>query len=89
MRSMGLDTVELVIAVEEEFSISIPNENASEMFRVGDLRDFVIGELRDRGETVDEARVWSSIQDIIVSQLGVARDDVTPEARFVEDLGAD
>ena len=29
------------------------------------------------------------VKDIIVEQLGVKPDQVTPEAKFVEDLGAD
>ena len=29
------------------------------------------------------------IKDIIVEQLGVKPDQVTPEAKFIEDLGAD
>ena len=29
------------------------------------------------------------VKDIIVEQLGVNADQVTPEAKFIEDLGAD
>ncbi len=33
--------------------------------------------------------VSDKITDIIVEQLGVKREEVTPEASFVDDLGAD
>jgi acyl carrier protein len=33
--------------------------------------------------------VGSRVQEIISEQLGVAADQVTPEASFIEDLGAD
>ena len=33
--------------------------------------------------------VQDRITDIIVEQLGVKREEVTPEASFVDDLGAD
>ncbi len=33
--------------------------------------------------------VHDKITDIIVEQLGVKREEVTPEASFVDDLGAD
>lgn len=33
--------------------------------------------------------VQEKVIEIIIDQLGVAKEDVTPEASFVEDLGAD
>jgi len=33
--------------------------------------------------------IQDKITDIIVEQLGVKREEVTPEASFVDDLGAD
>ena len=33
--------------------------------------------------------VEERVKEIIVEQLGVEEDDVTPTARFIEDLGAD
>ena len=36
------------------------------------------------GKSVEE-----KVKEIIVEQLGVEEDDVTPSAKFIEDLGAD
>ena len=36
------------------------------------------------GKSVEER-----VKEIIVEQLGVEEDDVTPNAKFIEDLGAD
>jgi acyl carrier protein len=36
-----------------------------------------------------ETSIEQRIKDIIVEQLGVNADQVTPEAKFIEDLGAD
>ncbi|MBN1863504.1 MAG: acyl carrier protein [Victivallales bacterium] len=33
--------------------------------------------------------ISEKVKEIVVSQLGVAPDQVTPEAKFIEDLGAD
>jgi len=33
--------------------------------------------------------VESKVKEIIVEQLGVSEDEVTPDASFIEDLGAD
>jgi acyl carrier protein len=37
----SLDTVELVMALEEEFGIEIPDEAAEKIVRVGDVLEFV------------------------------------------------
>lgn len=36
-----------------------------------------------------EKTIEQRIKDIIVEQLGVTPEQVTPEAKFIEDLGAD
>ncbi len=37
----------------------------------------------------DETNIEQKVRDIIVEQLGVNADQVTIEAKFIEDLGAD
>jgi acyl carrier protein len=36
-----------------------------------------------------EKSIEEKVRDIIAEQLDVSRDQVTPEAKFIEDLGAD
>ncbi|GDY21337.1 hypothetical protein LBMAG56_26830 [Verrucomicrobiota bacterium] len=88
---MGLDTVELVMAVEEEFDLAISAAAAAKMKRVGDLHAFVVTTLQQRAGAgvVDDAQVWERLRGIIVEQLGVRVEEVTPSARFLEDLRAD
>jgi len=43
-------------------------------------------EMSSTGSTVDVAE---RVKRIIVEQLGVSEEEVTPEASFIEDLGAD
>jgi acyl carrier protein len=87
---MGLDTVELVMAVEEEFDLEIPDATAEKIFTVGDLHTFVVAELQRRGRTdIDSARVYEQLRELVCSQLGVKPELVVPGARFVKDLGAD
>jgi acyl carrier protein len=38
---------------------------------------------------MSDKSIEARVKDIIVDQLGVNADQVTPEAKFVEDLGAD
>ena len=35
------------------------------------------------------ASIAEKVKEIVVQQLGVSPDQVTPEAKFIEDLGAD
>jgi hypothetical protein len=86
---MGLDTVELVMAIEEEFSIEIPNADAARLGVLGDLSDYVVAALRQRGETPDEAQVWQRLSALVVAQLGVRPEEVTRSAHVVKDLHAD
>ena len=37
----------------------------------------------------EENQIESKVKEIIVEQLGVNADQVTPDAKFIEDLGAD
>ena len=88
---MGLDTVELVMAVEQEFAIEIPNAEAGKMERVGDMHAFVVRTLRqlDEAAVVHADQVWTRLREIIVEQLGVRPEQVTPTAHFIRDLRAD
>jgi acyl carrier protein len=38
---------------------------------------------------LDETQVFESVKKVVVEQLGVADSEVTREAKYVEDLGAD
>ena len=39
----SLDTVELVMALEDEFSLDIPDEDAEKLTTVGKAMDYIIG----------------------------------------------
>nr|WP_038160423.1 hypothetical protein [Verrucomicrobium sp. BvORR106] len=86
---MGMESVELVMAVEEAFGIAISDQDASTAKTAGDLRDLVLRALRDQGIQTDADQVWLKLKDIIVDQLGVSPHQVTPETDFIRDLGVD
>jgi acyl carrier protein len=44
---------------------------------------------RCKGGTFAVASIEQRVKDIIVEQLGVEEDEVSPEASFIDDLGAD
>lgn len=87
---MGLDSVEIILAVEEEFGLEIPDADAARMITVGDLHAFVVVELRRLGRPDPDAdAVFARLRDIVCRQMGVKPEAVVPTARFVKDLGID
>ena len=87
---MGLDVVELIMAIEEEFGIEIPDTAAEPLVSVGGVASYVWEELQRRGRTnVDVETVLERVRAITVEQLGVDPDIVFPWTAFVGDLGVD
>lgn len=86
---MGLDTVELVMSVEEHFDIAIPDDVASMLVTVGSLHAFVVSELQRIHRPRDAEVVFAELREIIVDQLGIKPERVVPEARFVQDFHID
>jgi hypothetical protein len=81
---MGLDSVELILAIEEAFALEIPDRDVRDLVTVGQLRDYVAA----RTGCAPEA-VWPELVDIVEREGGVKRDRIVPEARIVKDLGID
>jgi hypothetical protein len=79
--AMGLDIAEMVMDVEDEFQIQFPDDNP--IHTVGELRDFVVAQLKQRGP-VDEQAVWLKVVEIIKPWT---RSTILPESHFVKDLG--
>ena len=86
---MGLESVELVMALEEEFSIQVPDSDAVELGTPGEMLNYTIRVLRLRGEDPDEQVIWMKLKAMIVDMLGVKPEEVTKSARFIEDLRVD
>jgi len=85
---MGLDSIELIVTLEEKFGIEIPNEDAAKLAVLGDLHSYVVRALQRRGEKPDEAAIWESIKETVVELLCVRPERVTRSAHVVLDLGA-
>ena len=87
---MGLDTVELVMAVEKHFQVRIPDKEAATLVTVRMLHRWVVGELQRLGRApIDADRVYIELRDVIVDQTGVDPSKVVPDASFVNDLRLD
>jgi len=84
---MGLDTVELVLAIEDEFAIRIPDEVAEHLVTVGALHEYVLHTLKTDGRPREPEDVFETIQHLIIRQIGIDAQLITKDANFMQDLG--
>lgn len=83
---MGLDLVETVMRIEEEFEITIPDEVAETLVTPRTVIDY----LMSRSEISEK---WSrdyiavSVMLIVEDESGVDRKNFNEDSRFIEDLG--
>jgi acyl carrier protein len=92
---MGLDSVEIIMDIEDGFGIEITDAEAARCMRVGDLLDCVMAKLETGQTSMPERQQWTrpqvleEIRDIIVEQAGVRRERITLEAGLRGELGID
>ena len=88
---MGLDIVEMVMALEKAFDVRLPEKELGRLRTVGELYDCVVRQL----STADapppagqyEGELWERYLDVIERDMGVDRHRLRPSATFVYDLG--
>ena len=77
---MGLDTLELLMAVEEKFGIGIENEEAAKALTVGDLKRLVRAKLDVSDATgCLTQRAFHLIRKNAVAEFGVVRHSLRPD----------
>jgi acyl carrier protein len=88
---MGLDTVELIMRVEEEFEIEIADDEAGTLETAGDICDCVARHKSAWGFDGPKGReeLWPQVRRIISDELSVLEEQITPSSNIVLDLGAD
>lgn len=86
---MGLDTVEILMEVEEDFGISVPDSVASNCITVRDLQvviiDLLVAKGRERWPELEQ-EVWMGLVTIVTEQMGMDTEAVRPESRWVGDI---
>ncbi|HEX8234676.1 MAG TPA: phosphopantetheine-binding protein [Abditibacteriaceae bacterium] len=91
---MGLEIVELIMRVEEEFEIEIPDSDAEKLETVGALYHYVVETLsansapdHDSSSASDE--IWNKLCSIFANEFAIPPLKIRPEAHFVYDLDLD
>lgn len=83
---MGLDIVEFVMSVEEEFQIEIPDETKTTFVNLKTGIDYVFSRVQNRCSREQVAEiVWK----ILIYETGIDRSRFDENSRFIEDMGLD
>jgi acyl carrier protein len=86
---MGLDTVELVVAIEDSCAVKIPNAAAETLFTPRDVIAFMVERIKERPGDQIRPLVAEIVRLQTINQLGLKPKEYREDARFVEDFGAD
>ena len=86
---MGLESVEIVMAIEDHFGVSIPDEQASRIITVRDMQDEVVRLLVLRGQADTPQlrdQVYNDIVQITAEQMGMDPFLIKPDSTWVGDI---
>jgi acyl carrier protein len=87
---MGLDTVEFVIDIEKEYSISISNQDAEKLGIVGDIARYIVSEsMTQNGQKITFESALITVINLLVNTYGVSRQNISSISHVVDDLGLD
>jgi len=75
--AMGLDSVEIVMSVEEEFGVTIPDVDASRMLRVGELIKYVVQHARQAPSLpCPTAHAFYHLRRTLLESIPISRSEV-------------
>lgn len=86
---MGLDLVEMVMRIEEEFDTEIPDETAVTFTTPQKVIEYISSLPKIKAKNHPREYIADKIWLIIEDEGGVDRRDFTEHSRFVEDMGMD
>ena len=80
---MGLESVELMMDVEDRFEIAIPDSAMEQIQTVGDLHAFLMDRIRQQNSGVClSAALFYPVRKILVDDFSVDRAEVRPATRL-------
>lgn len=84
---MGLDSVELVLAVEEEFDLKLPDAQVAVILTPRDFSDVVEVILKQEQRSMSRSKIDACMKSIILEQLAVEATEYCEDKEFVRDFG--
>ncbi len=85
---MGLESVELLMRVEEQFGVTMAEEDAERFLVVGDLHFWLCQELLAKApQAPSPEKIWSELQHVIAEHLELPPESIRPDSHLRHDLG--
>ena len=85
---MGLETVEILMDLEDYFHVDVPDEAASACVTVAELQDVIVGLLVKQGRFDSEEtrrEVWEGMM-FVLAENGYDVTTVRPDSKWVGDI---
>lgn len=80
---MGLDSVELVLAIEEEFGVEIPDYDAERITTVGDMYNWLRATLRSTPPAnCMTQRMFYKVRKALINNYGVPKQSITLDTKL-------
>lgn len=86
---MGLDTIELVMAIEEEFAIHIRDEDAERLTTPQKVANYVMERVRHPGMSCPPQAGFYRLRSALIDAFSIPRSEIHPETRFSDLLRGD
>jgi hypothetical protein len=86
---MGLDLVEILMEIEDDFGVTVPDELASSFVTVGDTHKMIFDHLVAKGRTPSrglDAEVWQKLVTLTPEQMGLDPEIIKPDLRWIPDI---
>ena len=87
---MGLDSVELLVAVEDAFDVSFTDIEAEKIATVGGLYNGVWSKIKDREQTESNkcksAMLFYKFRSLLETKYNITRKDIVPDSKLVNTI---
>ncbi len=82
---MGLDTVELVIAIEDAFEVRFGNEDAAKLTTPAEVTDYLMDRVRTNGgDPCPSQAGFYRLRSVLMMEFGIPRQQIHPDSSWCE-----
>ena len=86
---MGLETLELMMDIEDNFEIRITDDDAAAAVTIDQVCDLILLciERQHNGRTHVKSEIFNWLADLLAREYKIPLSAITPKAELIKDLG--